>query len=106
MITLDATVSLLSLFSDPTRIRLMALLGREELSVAELTRITALPQSRVSTHLGKLREAGLLRDRRHGASTLYAVAEGIPEHASRLWNSLSAELDDGVIAADLQRCQE
>lgn len=106
MISLDATVSLLSLFSDPTRIRLMALLGREELSVAELTRITALPQSRVSTHLGKLREAGLLRDRRHGASTLYAVAEGIPEHASRLWNSLSAELDDGVIAADLQRCLE
>ncbi|MCA9641479.1 MAG: metalloregulator ArsR/SmtB family transcription factor [Polyangiaceae bacterium] len=106
MISLDATVSLLSLFSDATRIRLMALLGREELSVAELTRITDLPQSRVSTHLGKLRDAGLLRDRRHGASTLYAVAEGIPEHASRLWKSLSAELDDGVIAADLQRCQE
>ncbi len=106
MSTLDATVSLLSLFSDPTRIRLMALLGREELSVAELTRITALPQSRVSTHLGRLRDAGLLRDRRNGSSTLYAVAEGIPEPASRLWKSLSASLDDGVISSDLQRCQE
>ncbi|MEZ4232265.1 MAG: metalloregulator ArsR/SmtB family transcription factor [Polyangiaceae bacterium] len=87
MSSLDATVSLLSLFSDPTRIRLMALLGREELSVAELTRITDLPQSRVSTHLGRLRDAGLLRDRRHGSSTLYAVAEGISEPAARLWKS-------------------
>ena len=103
---LDATVSLLSVFSDPTRLRLMALLAAEELSVAELTRIMDVAQSRVSTHLGRLREAGLLRDRRLGASTLYAVAAGIPEPAAKLWASVSEQLDDGVIAADRERCAQ
>ena len=42
----------------------------------EMTRITDLPQSRVSTHLGKLREAGVLRDRREGASTYYSMNDG------------------------------
>ncbi|HMR10807.1 MAG TPA: metalloregulator ArsR/SmtB family transcription factor, partial [Polyangiaceae bacterium] len=66
-------MSLLHLLGDTTRMRLLALLGRDELSVAELTSITELPQSRVSTHLGRLREAGMLRDRRVGASTFYAL---------------------------------
>ena len=64
--TLAATTDLLHLFGDPTRVRLLALLARHELTVAELTAILELAQSRVSTHLGRLREAGLLRDRRDG----------------------------------------
>ena len=58
MPTLAATTDLLHLFGDPTRVRLLALLARHELTVAELTAIMELAQSRVSTHLGKLREAG------------------------------------------------
>ena len=56
------------LLADPTRIRLLLLLDREELSVAELAAITQLAQPRVSTHLAKLREAGLVTDRRDGVS--------------------------------------
>ena len=41
---LEGTVGLLALLADPTRLRLLCLLDGAELSVAELTRITDLPQ--------------------------------------------------------------
>ena len=92
MSSLDSAVDVLHVFGDATRVRLLALLAREELSVAELTSILELPQSRVSTHLGRLKEAGLLRDRKVGASTLYAVNDGaMPEQARGVWELLSAQ---------------
>lgn len=104
MASLDSTVSLLSLFGDATRVRLMALLAHEELTVAEITAVTELSQSRVSTHLGRLKEAGLLRDRRVGASTFYTSNEGgIPDDARRVWQLLEGELSDPLIEADRQR---
>ena len=54
--SLTTAVNTLQLFAEPTRVRLMALLEGEELTVAELVTITELAQSSVSTHLGKLRE--------------------------------------------------
>ena len=45
---------------DPTRLRILALLEEEELSVAELQEILHLGQSRISTHLAHLRRAGLV----------------------------------------------
>ena len=81
---LAAATELLHLFGDPTRVRLLALLARHELTVAELTGILEVGQSRVSTHLGRLREAGLLRDRRNGASTAYALNGAMPQDARGL----------------------
>jgi len=106
MPSLANTIDLLNLFSDPTRVRLMALLAREELSVAELTSVTQLPQSRVSTHLGKLREADVLRDRRAGASTFYALNDaGMPSEARKVWSLVSTEVDDAVLETDRKRCE-
>lgn len=56
----------LKLLSDPARVRLLLLLEREELSVAELQEIVAKGQSHVSTHLAQLKQAGLVTDRRTG----------------------------------------
>jgi ArsR family transcriptional regulator len=56
---------------DPTRVRILALLEREELAVHELMEALGMAQSRVSRHLGILRDAGLLRDRREGTYALY-----------------------------------
>lgn len=104
MQSLDATLDLLHLFGDPTRVRLVALLARHELTVAELTGVTGLPQSRVSTHLGKLREAGVLRDRRSGASSMYALNDGsMPAEARRVWALVEAEVEDAVVDADRAR---
>ncbi len=101
---LDATVGLLSLLADPTRLRLLCLCEGEELTVAELTRITDLPQSRVSTHLGKLRKAGLLAVRRVGASTFYTVrAAALPDDVRGLWKMLRAQTDDRLLQADASR---
>ena len=61
--------SALRLLADPTRLRILALLDAEELSVGELSRALDLAQSRVSNHLRLLREAGLLLERRVGTST-------------------------------------
>ena len=103
---LAATTELLHLFGDPTRVRLLALLARHELTVAELTGILEVGQSRVSTHLGRLREAGLLRDRRNGASTVYALNGTMPQDARGLWTLLERQIDDTVLASDARRCEE
>jgi ArsR family transcriptional regulator len=103
--TVGDTVDLLRLFADPTRVRLASLLERDELTVAEMTRITDLPQSRVSTHLGKLREAGVLRDRREGASTYYSMNDGaMPAETRKLWAVVGDTLDEPLLRADRDRC--
>jgi ArsR family transcriptional regulator len=56
---------------DPTRLRILTLLEREELAVQELMEVLGMAQSRVSRHLAILREARLLRDRRDGTFVLY-----------------------------------
>jgi len=59
--------------ADPTRLRILALLERDELSVNELQQITRMGQSRISTHLGQLQEADLLLSRREGKRTFYKL---------------------------------
>jgi SAM-dependent methyltransferase len=105
MPSLDSTTDLLTLLAEPSRVRLLALLGDTELTVNELCAVTELGQSRVSTHLGKLREAGLVRDRRAGGSTYYRMANGeLPAPARKLWTVVAADLDDAQLATDKQRC--
>lgn len=64
----------LSLVADPTRVRLLLLLQVEELSVAELQEVLALPQSNISAQLSRLKSAGLVSDRRSGKNRLYSLA--------------------------------
>jgi len=107
LLALDSTVGWLHLFGDPTRVRLLNLVAQEELTVAELTTITELQQPRVSTHLGKLREAGLVRDRKVGASTYYSVnEETMPPAARALWKLLRSQIQDDVIDSDKKRMQQ
>lgn len=100
MSSLDASVGLLGLLADPTRVRLLALIERDELTVAELTAITGLAQSRVSTHLGRLKDAGLCRVRPSGASAFYAASERMPIEAATLWHTVRAQLADATLDAD------
>jgi SAM-dependent methyltransferase len=64
----------LKLLSDPTRLRLLALLSIEEIAVQELVSITGLAQSRISNHLALLKRAGLVQDRREGSWAFYRLA--------------------------------
>ena len=66
-------LKILRLLADPIRLRILLLVEREELSVAELQEILAMGQSRISTHLAQLKNAGLVEDRRTGKSILYRL---------------------------------
>ncbi|MBL8299333.1 MAG: metalloregulator ArsR/SmtB family transcription factor [Rhodanobacteraceae bacterium] len=100
---LAATSALLRLLSDPTRVRLLALLEREELTVAELSSVLRLAQPRVSTHLAKLKEAGLVRDRRAGVSAYYRSNTDLPLREEALLRALQASVDDALLREDDDR---
>ena len=101
---LEGWSSRLKVFADATRVRLLALLEREELTVAELSAITRLAQPRVSTHLSKLKEAGLVRDRRSGVSAYYRFDEAALDSAQlALWQTLREGSDDPLLRQDRDR---
>ncbi|HXI52767.1 MAG TPA: metalloregulator ArsR/SmtB family transcription factor [Candidatus Saccharimonadales bacterium] len=72
---MSATLKSLRALSDPTRLRIVALLEKDELSVNELQEITHMGQSRISTHLGLLQDAGLVQPRREGKRTFYRLSQ-------------------------------
>src|SRR6187397_2015961 len=84
----------LNLLGDENRLRLCALLGERELCVTDLVRVTGIAQSRVSTHLGRLREAGFVRDKRQGPQSFYALA------VDTLPGTAKALLDEATKSAD------
>jgi len=95
-----------TLLGDESRLRLCALLRHRELCVTDLVRVTGIAQSRVSTHLGRLREAGYVRDRRQGAQTFYALsAEALPVAARALLDEATSS-GDPTLAGDRERLAE
>ncbi len=76
----------LSVLGDVTRSRILLLLERHELTVAELCSVLQAPQSTVSRHLKALGDAGWIAGRAEGTSRLYSVPRGeIEPAARRLW---------------------
>jgi ArsR family transcriptional regulator len=74
--------------AEPNRLRILLLLQKEELTVAELQEILGMGQSTISTHLSQLKQAGLVEDRRTGKSNLYRLASG---EARKILNPLLEE---------------
>lgn len=104
---LRRTHDLLRLLGDETRIRLLAVLSQHELTVAELTELLGLAQSRVSTHLGRLREAALVKVRKNGQGSLYSVPSQLDDaEAAQLWNQVEAWLSDPLVQRDRERARE
>ncbi|MEM9381858.1 MAG: metalloregulator ArsR/SmtB family transcription factor [Planctomycetota bacterium] len=87
--------ALLKVLADPTRLRALALLAEEELSVGELSRALGMAQSRVSNHLRVLRDHDLLVERRAGTSTFLRSATadaGSAAPLARLWAAVEPDL--------------
>jgi SAM-dependent methyltransferase len=96
--------SLFRTLSDATRVRLLVLLEAEELTVAELAAITQLAQPRVSTHLAKLKDLDLVRDRRAGVSAYYRFNAETRRPATRNCGARCAPaIDDAVLEDDARR---
>lgn len=90
---------------EPTRLRLLAILARSELTVTELTQILRQSQPRVSRHLKLMCEAGLLDRFREGSWVFYRRSQA---GASALLAKLLTGLippGDPTIARDLERLE-
>lgn len=104
VLDLDLATQRCRLLGDATRLRLLLLLDREELSVAELSAITQLAQPRVSTHLARLKEAGMVTDRREGVFVYYRIAASSGDPSlDALWSVLRKNTDDPLAAQDRTR---
>ncbi len=98
------------LLGDDVRLRLIRLLGKEQLNVKELTAILGIAQSGVSRHLGLLRKSGLVEERREGGFAYYSLRPDGAGKALPLWDALEAALpsadDDPELQADDARLLE
>ena len=88
--------SLFRLLGDETRLRLLRLVARESLNVSEITAVLGVAQSGVSRHLGLLKDAGLVTERRLGTYTWYALNPALTsadDDRTPLWRWLREEFD-------------
>lgn len=93
--------------ADPTRLRIVQLLGAMELAVGELAQVLGQSQPRVSRHVGILCDAGLAERRREG-SWVFLRAPGAPDSASPMVGAVArllaaAEREDPLF---LRQCEE
>ncbi len=97
----DDLVGALRAVAEPTRLRLVALLAREELSVNEISRVIGQSQPRISRHLRLLVDAGVLERTPESTFVYYSLAEDRPEADLAQRIAMLAPDADTVIAADL-----
>jgi len=98
-------VEVLRAAGEPTRLRILALLAREELAVMELSQILDQSQPRVSRHLKLLTEADLVERFPDGAWMFYRLAAS--DTRRRLLDRLLAQIDeaDPALIRDAERLQ-
>jgi len=96
-------VEVLRAAGEPTRLRILALLAREELAVLELCRVLDQSQPRVSRHLKLLAEAGLVERFPDGAWVFYRLARD--GHGDALVGEVLARIDpaDPALVRDAER---
>jgi arsenate reductase len=89
----DKMVAQLAALAQPSRLAAMRILARHRpfgLAAGDIARLLAVPHNTMSTHLGALEQAGLLRARREGRLVIYAVE---PNACALLAGALVADLD-------------
>lgn len=95
-VALAGTTRLLKALGDETRLRILRLLSLGELSVGELQEVLNMGQSRISTQLTLLKDAGLVIDRRAGRRSYYSLSADGPVDLVR------QVLDDAGTAPEFQ----
>ena len=100
----------LRLLGDEGRVRILRLLNKEELSVAELQEILGMGQSRISMQLSQLKQAGFVEVRRAGQKSLYRLAAPngsqaiLTETLERSMSEIAAaRQDDGALELILSK---
>jgi ArsR family transcriptional regulator len=104
---------LFRLLGDEARLRLLRLLHAERLNVTELTSILGIAQSGVSRHLGLLKDAGLVEERRDGGFTYFRLSAPLTTGGNGfgpIWPMLHAQFEAAAATpegrADAARLEE
>lgn len=107
------TAALFKLLGDEARLRILRLLDAEQLNVTELTSIVGLAQSGVSRHLGLLKDAGLIEERRDAGFSYFTIAPRVRDGANGfgpIWPLLFTHFERAAATpegrADLARLEE
>jgi len=91
------------LLGDEVRLRILRLLQAERLNVTELTSILGIAQSGVSRHLGLLKEAGLVEERRDAGFTFFKIAPGLESGSNGfgpIWPLLHSHFETASATAE------
>lgn len=90
--------------ADRTRLRLLNLMGADEVCVCFFVEVFQVNQPKISRHLAYLRKAGLVAARRDGKWMHYRIAEPADERAARVFAELRAWLkEDREMQRDRER---
>ena len=105
---LDGILNVFRAIGEETRLRIMALLLRGELTVSEITQILGQSQPRVSRHLKILTDAGLVEKFREGSWMFYRVTAPAPDATDAILGAVKAlnQSGDRVIARDGDRFEQ
>ena len=80
--------------ADPTRLRLLNLIGDQEICVCYLVEILRMSQPKISRHLAYLRKAGIVAARREGKWMHYRIATPSDQVAARILRETMKHLSD------------
>lgn len=73
--TLYQLADLFKVFGDPTRIRILSVLSKQELCVQDIADSLSMTQSAISHQLRILKQSALVKFRREGKTIYYSLAD-------------------------------
>lgn len=103
---MDKLLNYFKLLSDETRLRIMVLLYHNELCVCQITGITEISQPNVSKHLARLRDMGMVKDKRKEQYIFYSLA-----FEDKLFDDILEKIIDNiedypVLKSDIEKSRE
>ena len=92
--------------ADPTRLRLINLIGDDEVCVCFFVEVLKINQPKISRHLAYLRRAGVVQARRDGKWIHYRLVEPPDPHAANIFREVRARMaNDPAMRSDRSRLE-
>lgn len=101
----DYSIELLfKALADGTRLRLLNLIGEDEVCVCFFVEVLKINQPKISRHLAYLRKAGVVSARREGKWMHYRIVEPPDSHAANIFREVRTSMaNDPAMQRDRQR---
>ena len=94
----DVEARFFKALADPTRLKMLRLIGERERTVSELVKAVGSRQGRVSSHLMCLRWCGFVESRREGKYVHYRLADPAVDELLRLADGMIARSAQNLLA--------